>query len=250
MPDTAHADTAHADTGHADTGHPAAEPVLSPELIARMTARRGTAHPFGRLDPARTALVVIDMQNGFLLPEAGYVAIPAALEIIPAINRAAGALRAAGGRVVWIVTSHLPETPEDWSVNCGALMRDGGAARAAALAPGSFGHALHDGLAVDPADDIVEKTRFSCFLPGTCDLPERLRAAGIDSVAIAGTATNVCCESSARDAMMLNFRTVMLSDANAAMSEAEHRAALTGFYSHFGDVLTVAEFQAALAASA
>jgi len=68
-------------------------------------------------------------------------------------------------------------------------------------------------------------------------LPERLRARGFDTVLITGPVTNVCCESSARDAHMLNFRTIMVSDGNAAMSQAQHDAALTAFYATFGDVM-------------
>jgi ureidoacrylate peracid hydrolase len=64
-----------------------------------------------------------------------------------------------------------------------------------------------------------------------------LRARGFDTVLITGTVTNVCCESSARDAMMLNFRTIMVSDGNAAMTEHEHEASLTAFYNVFGDVM-------------
>lgn len=54
---------------------------------------------------------------------------------------------------------------------------------------------------------------------------------------IVGTVTNVCCDSSARDAMMLNFKTIMVSDANAALTDDEHNAALTAFYATFGDVM-------------
>ena len=56
-------------------------------------------------------------------------------------------------------------------------------------------------------------------------------------VLIVGTVTNVCCESSARDAMMLNFKTVMVSDGNSARSDAEHTATLAAFYAVFGDVM-------------
>lgn len=54
---------------------------------------------------------------------------------------------------------------------------------------------------------------------------------------ITGTVTNVCCESSARDAMMTNFKTIMVSDGNAAMTRAERDAALSAFYNIFGDVM-------------
>jgi ureidoacrylate peracid hydrolase len=63
------------------------------------------------------------------------------------------------------------------------------------------------------------------------------RARGLDTVLITGTVTNVCCESSARDANMTNFRTVMVSDGNAALSREEHDASLTAFYNTFGDVM-------------
>ena len=70
---------------------------------------------------------------------------------------------------------------------------------------------------------------------------EYLHSRGIDTVLVAGTATNVCCESTARDAMMLNFKTIMVSDALAARSDELHAASLTAFYSKFGDVQTAAE---------
>jgi ureidoacrylate peracid hydrolase len=97
------------------------------------------------------------------------------------------------------------------------------------------------GLDVQVGDEIVRKYRYSAFIQGSSDLPERLRARGLDTVLITGTVTNVCCESSARDAMMLNFRTVMVSDGCAAATDAEHAASLVAFYLQFGDVLTVDE---------
>ena len=66
------------------------------------------------------------------------------------------------------------------------------------------------------------------------------------AVLITGTLTNVCCESTARDAMMLNFRTIMVSDANAAMTDAEHNASLIAFWLSFGDVQDAAQVEAAL----
>jgi ureidoacrylate peracid hydrolase len=59
----------------------------------------------------------------------------------------------------------------------------------------------------------------------------------LDTLLITGTVTNVCCESTARDAMMLNFKTIMVSDANAARSDEEHSATLAAFYAIFGDVM-------------
>ena len=81
------------------------------------------------------------------------------------------------------------------------------------------------------------KYRFSAFIQGSSDLPARLKAGGFEYVLITGTVTNVCCESSARDAMMLNFKTIMVSDCNSAHSDAEHTATLAAFYAIFGDVM-------------
>jgi len=60
-------------------------------------------------------------------------------------------------------------------------------------------------------------------------------------VLITGCVTNVCCESTARDAMMLNFKTIMVSDGNAAANDQEHTNSLAAFYLNFGDVLTTDE---------
>src|SRR5207302_7587101 len=109
--------------------------------------------------------------------------------------------------------------------------------RISALTEGTLGHELWPDLQVRPEDENVKKYRYSGFLPGTSDLADRLRARGFDTVLITGTVTNVCCESSARDANMMNFRTIMVSDGNAALSEAEHNASLTAFYNTFGDVM-------------
>src|ERR1700754_3572163 len=72
--------------------------------VERVIKRRGAEHVSQDLDPARTALIVIDMQNAFMLPDVAFVVIETAPEIVPNINRLAGALRAAGGTVVWIMT--------------------------------------------------------------------------------------------------------------------------------------------------
>ena len=93
------------------------------------------------------------------------------------------------------------------------------------------------GVFTTVSDDIVYKYRFSAFVQGASDLPQRLQDGGFASVLIVGTVTNVCCESSARDAMMLNFKTVMVSDGNSAHSDAEHTATLAAFYAVFGDVM-------------
>src|SRR3972149_3867005 len=78
---------------------------ISQSVIDRVVARRGREHIFDDLNPAKTALIVVDMQNGFMLPEVAHSPCPMALEIVPNINRLAQAVRGTGGAVVWIQTA-------------------------------------------------------------------------------------------------------------------------------------------------
>ena len=184
-----------------------------------MIQRRGAAHSFADLDPAQTALVVIDLQHAFVNDAIGFAAVPAARDIVPAVNRLAAAVRETGGGVFWIKMTHDDRCFSEWSVAYELPTPEYRAKRIAALSEGTLGHELWPELDVRPQDEIVRKYRYSAFMPGTSDLPDRLRARGFDTVLITGTVTNVCCESSARDANMTNFRTIMVSDGNAALSQ-------------------------------
>ncbi len=216
--------------------------AISEEVIAAAIAQRGKLHRFDQLVGPKTALVVIDMQNVFMLPGMP-VEVPAAREIVPNINRLAAAVRAARGAVVWVRMSLAGQT-EAWSV---FFLGDPRGAALDQMTPGSHGHALHCELDVQPGDLVIDKTRFSAFLPGASEIDARLRARGIDTVLISGTLSNVCCESSARDAMMLNYKLVFVSDANAALTDAEHNATLNSIIRVFGDVRSTDELTRMLA---
>jgi len=223
--------------------HPCAIPA---EIASRILSRRGSRHAFQSLESRRTALVVIDMQNAFLEPGQPSET-PMAREIVPAINRLAGAVRAAGGTVAWVQGTFSGSGPDYWPLFFDAMVdRAHADAILGALTEGRPGHALWRGLDVHPGDIRVAKKRYSAFFPGACALPGLLRERGIDTVLIAGTLTNVCCEASARDAMMADFKTVMVADANAARSDAEHIAALATVAEFFGDVRTSDELIALL----
>lgn len=211
--------------------------TIPQSIVDRVIQRRGAEHCFADLDPARTALVVIDLQHAFMNEAVGHAVCPAARDIVPEVNRLAAAVREAGGGVFWVQMTHDRHCLDEWSVAhemASPAMRE---KRVAALSEGGLGHQLWPDLDVRPEDEIVKKYRYSAFMPGTSDLPERLRARGFDTVLITGTVTNVCCESSARDANMTNFRTIMVSDGNAAATQAEHDASLSAFYNIFGDVM-------------
>jgi nicotinamidase-related amidase len=103
------------------------------------------------------------------------------------------------------------------------------------------GFKLYPALEPLPGDLWVKKIKYSAFTAGSSDIDAQLMSRGIDTLLIAGTATNVCCESTARDAMMLDYRVIMLSDANATLTDEEHTATLNSFLLFFGDVMTADE---------
>ncbi len=226
--------------------HPFALPDAA---VAASLTRRGTAHPFAILDGRRTALVVIDMQNYFVAAGAPGE-IPMARAVVPAINRLAGAVRAAGGQVLWVQNS-TNDTSRSWSVMHDLLLTpERRSVRWAQMDQAAEGYRLWPALEARPEDQYLPKTRFSAFIQGSSDLEAQLRRRGLDTLLVAGTATNVCCDSSARDAMMLNFKVVMVSDALAAPTDEAHAAALLNFYAYFGDVLSADQAVAGLARGA
>ncbi len=219
-------------------------------VIDDVVRSRGREHVFDTLDPAKTALIVVDMQNAFMLKGVAHALCEEAIEIVPNINRLADALRRTGGAVVWIQTAATQETLQSWSVNVEMNGPERTAHRFASLAPGSKGYELWADLDVKPDDLKIQKTRFSAFIQGSSNLEALLRARGTDTVLITGTVTNVCCESTARDAMMRNFKTIMVTDANAAMSDELHNASLSAFYLKFGDIMPTDMVIASLAKGA
>jgi len=207
-------------------------------VVDRVIERRGREHIYDNLDPAKTALVVVDMQNAFMLPGVAHALCPMAEKIVPNINRLAQAVRETGGTVVWIKTTFTDDALRDWSAYFEMVTPQHGAKRVEALTADSKGHQLWADLDVGAEDVIVEKNRFSAFIQGSSNLAEILRQRGIDTILITGTVTNVCCESTARDAMMLNFKTIMVTDGNAAVTDQDHNASLCAFYLTFGDIMS------------
>jgi ureidoacrylate peracid hydrolase len=218
----------------------------------RVVRRQGKPSAHADAPAERTAFLVVDMQNYFLAPGAP-AEVPMARAIVPNINRLASSLRAAGGTVVWIRTLFTEQALRDVSHFHHILLRpEVMRRRCAELAEEAEGSALWPELDVQAGDMISRKTRYSAFIQGASDLHDVLRQRGIEAVLVGGTMTNVCCDSTARDAMMLNYRTTMVSDANASATDEEHSSALINFHLQFGDVVTtddvIARYQSAAAA--
>jgi ureidoacrylate peracid hydrolase len=203
-------------------------------------------HWFVRLDPAKSALLVIDMQNTFCLPGAPGE-VPAARAIVPNLNRFAAALRGRGVPVIWILHANTVQNGHsDWEVFFGHVVRNADVRRRMAESLAPERQAVWRDLKVEPGDVTLVKNRYSALAHGASTLERVLRNLGVDTVFITGTKTNVCCDSTARDAMMLDFKSVMVSDCCAALSDEEHLASLEIFIQQFGDVMSADEVLARL----
>jgi nicotinamidase-related amidase len=198
---------------------------------ARQEQRRGRRHAFDRIAPERTALVVVDMVP-FFVAEMEY-----GRGIVPTIGLLASSLRAAGGTVAWV----LPGPSERPALDVEFYGPEVAEMYGRAGGEGPLRDRLWHELEVSDADLLVEKSAPSAFFPGRSPLPDLLAARAIDTVVITGTVTNVCCESSARDASTLGYRVIFVADATAAGSDEVHNATLNTVYRSFGDVRSTAE---------
>jgi ureidoacrylate peracid hydrolase len=178
------------------------------------------------------------MQNCFVY---GYpISAPEGPVIEERINRLAAECRDAG--ILVIHTSHVFRP--DGS-NLGVLCEINPIVKQGLLNKGSTAAALHNGLVIGPRDLFLDKPRFGAF--HATDLEMILRSRGIDSVIISGIATNICCEMTAREASVRDFRVFFLSDATATfdigdVSSGELQKATCATISLvFGQVLTTEE---------
>jgi nicotinamidase-related amidase len=158
------------------------------------------------VNPRTTALINVDIQNCFV--QDSPVAAPGGAAIIPRINRLADAVRRSGGLVIH--TLHVVRA--DGSTT-GIMGEFNAAIKAGLLHKGARSAALHRDLTINPGDTIIEKPRYGAFF-GT-DLELVLRNRGIDTVIVTGITTNVCCETTAREANMRDFQVFFISDGTA-----------------------------------
>ena len=210
---------------------------IEPREYSRHESRRGRRHAFEFVNGRSTALVVVDMVPFFVEEN------PYALGIVPNIQLLASAVRIAGGVVAWVLPSTAAPPParvEFLGPTVAATYCNSGGS-------GPLRGRLWQQCDVENEDILVEKSAAGAFFPGHCDLPSMLKQRGIDTVLIAGTVANVCCESTARDANAIGYRVIMVADANAAMRDRDLNATLHTIYRSFGDVRPTDEVLALLA---
>ncbi len=194
--------------------------------------------------PKRTALVNVDMQNCFV---EGYpISAPDGLAVLERINHLAAACRNAGILVIHTRNVFRPD-----GSNIGILGQFDPLIKTGILNQGSEAAVLHKRLVLDPHDILLDKPRFGAF-HGT-DLELILRSRGIDTLIITGIATNVCCETTAREAAVRDFQVFFLSDGTATfgigdLSRADlQRATCATLGLVFAQVLTTDEMIAKIA---
>jgi nicotinamidase-related amidase len=186
--------------------------------------------------PRKLALINVDLQNVFV--EGFPVSSPDGPAVVERVNKLAAACRKAGVMVVH--TAHV--TRADGS-NVGVMGEVIPPVREGMIAKGSFPAAFHKDLKIEAGDIVLEKPRFGSF-HGT-DLELILRSRGIDSVIITGIATNVCAETTAREANVRDFRVFFLSDGtstidmNGVSRDVLQKATCTVLGFAFAQVLTV-----------
>jgi ureidoacrylate peracid hydrolase len=203
-----------------------------------------------KIDPAKTAMIVVDMQNDFVAAGAA-METPAARAMVPRLVEALKFCRGVGIRVIYTAHVHRRDGSD-----MGLFVMHPPIANRAALVDGTPGVEIYPDLAPAPGEHVIKKHRYSGFF-GT-DLDIVLREWGIDTVIISGTTTENCCHATARDAMFRNYRVVLLSDATATydypdrgfgpMSNADvHHATLVILAASTAHVMPLAELKTRVA---
>ena len=205
--------------------------------VERARRKNLVGHIFGKeyfeIDPARSALLVIDMQNSFV-EESAIFEVPKGREIIPNINRIIDKARAVGVPVIW--------TQSDHSRPVGGLIlkRHPVVAESKELWLGDYSQEIFADM-VQPSDDDhrVVKHKFDAF--HETDMKAILRNIDVDTVTIIGVATEVCCESTARSAFFNDYKVVFLSDATAAFQPEMQESTCARIEHMFGRVVATEE---------
>ena len=209
------------------------------EIIDACIKRRGKQHVFDTIDPRKTALVVIDMQNSWVAPGLSVLEIPEANTIVPNINAIGKALRSAGGGVAWTQSTFDDEwTKTMYQGFCDEKVID---LMMSESKIGSFGFEIWKDMDVHKNDIISNKNRPSALIQGSSDLDSQLRAGGFETLIVTGTLTNACCESTTRDAVALGYNVIFVNDGTATRSDFEHNATLVNLMQLVADVRSTTE---------
>ena len=204
--------------------------------LPRWAIERGQVlNSFPALEPGKTALVNIDMQSVFL-DEHEIYGNQHSRDIVGAVNSLSAAMRGIGAPVIWTRQTHIhdgPLAPPPWQYD---PAKPGVAEGIAALQAGAPGHGLYPAMEVGGGDIVIDKYRYGALACPAGALRRTLEALGTEMILITGTLTNCCCETTAREANLAGYKVMVVADATATLTDAEHNAALLNLRLNFADV--------------
>ncbi len=206
------------------------------------------------MDPARTVLIIVDMENDFVKPGASFE-VQAGREMLPKLKELIGFCRGSGISVIYTTHAHRPDGSDAgrFADIYPAIAEGRG------LVDGSDGIEIYAEIAPEPGEVIIKKHRYSAFF-GT-DLDMILRGLGTDTVIVTGVTTENCCHATARDAMFRDYRVAFISDCTATFDYPDvgygglsadelHRSTLIALAFSTAHVMTAAECMAKVTADA
>jgi nicotinamidase-related amidase len=177
----------------------------------------------GKLDASSLAVLALHWQNDLVLPDGKFGFFAKEIErngLVPRMAKVLDAVRAAGGTVIYVNVERSADSRE--VIKNSPLFA--ASAKVAAFVRGSYGAEVIDALKPQPLDFQIDHPRISAFFGNGLDL--LLRARKIQTVVVAGTATNVAIDSSVRDALQLGYETILLEDCCCSSDPSFHEAAM------------------------
>lgn len=199
-----------------------------------------------KVAPAHTALLVIDMQNDFCAPggmmDSEGLDLTAVQDLAQRLPQFIDVARAAGVLVTFV--RNIYTTEANWYLSDVWLeqarrRRLGSYVERPVCSPGSWNGDFCGNVRPQPHDPVITKHRYSAF--HNTDLDLVLRSNGVRSVVLTGVATNVCVETTAREAFINDYYVAFVKDGTATYSNAEQEATLTTIDRYFGQVITMAD---------
>jgi ureidoacrylate peracid hydrolase len=179
-----------------------------------------------KLTPSKSALIVVDMQKFFLNPESPTFTC-GGLAILPNVKKMITEFRKNGRPVIYTCHVHHPD-----GIDAGIM----GWWWKGMCVEGSEASKVHDEIAPEPGEKIIYKHRYSAFY--NTDLETVLRCLKIEDIIIAGIMTNLCCESTARDAYFRDYRVFFPADGTGSVNEEMHLASLLNLAFGFAAITT------------
>lgn len=174
------------------------------------------------VDPKKTALIIVDMQNDFV-KEGGKLVVPTAKDTIPAIQKLLGLARQRGMFVAYTQDTHLPNDPEFpiWGEH---------------VLIGTWGWEIIDELRPQPYELVVHKRRYDAFY-GT-PLEDDLRSRGIETLIITGTVSNICVLHTAGSAALRGFKIIIPKDCISSLTDFDMEATLRQIHFLYRGIIT------------